>query len=52
MKMGNPENDCITYLKNDPISFAMMMDDEEIEEIIVAFVSVLQKRKRIGGGQN
>jgi len=50
--MKRTENDCITHLKNDPISFAMMMDDQEIEEIIVAFVSVLHDRKRIGGGQN
>jgi len=32
-------------LVNDPISFAMMMDDCQLEKVIVAFVSVLNKNK-------
>jgi hypothetical protein len=32
-------------LSMDPISFAMMMDCYEIEQVIVDFVSVLNKRK-------
>ena len=32
-------------LSKDPISFAMMMDYCEIEQVIVDFVSVLNKRK-------
>ena len=36
----------IKKLSNDPISFAMMMDDSQLENVIVAFVSVLNKRKQ------
>jgi hypothetical protein len=32
-------------LSEDPISFAMMMDCYEIEQVIADFVSVLNKRK-------
>lgn len=32
-------------LEKDPIGFAMMMEYDQIEEVIVAFVSVLNKRK-------
>jgi len=39
-------------LASDPISFAMMMNDCEIEQVIVTFVSVLNKRKPDRGGQN
>ena len=43
-------NDCVTKLINDPISFAMVMDDDRVEDVIVTFVSVLNKRKGRGGG--
>jgi hypothetical protein len=43
-------NDCVTKLINDPISFAMVMEDDRIEDVIVKFVSVLNKRRRRGGG--
>ena len=43
-------NDCVTKLINDPISFAMVMDDDRVEDVIVTFVSVLNKRKGHGGG--
>ena len=33
-------------LSKDPVSFAMMMDCHQLENVIVAFVSVLNKRKR------
>ena len=36
----------IQRLIQDPLSFAMMMDDHQIEQVIVAFVSVLNKRKQ------
>lgn len=36
----------IQRLTDDPLSFAMMMDDHQIEQVIVAFVSVLNKRKQ------
>ena len=32
-------------LAADPLSFAMMMDSCELEEVIAVFVSVLNKRK-------
>ena len=35
----------VNKLITDPISFAMMMEDNQLENIIVAFVSVLNKRK-------
>ncbi len=35
-----------------PIGFAMLMDAFELEQAIVAFVSVLNKRKRTRGDQN
>ena len=50
--MKGMENDLAAKLKEDPISFAMMLDDEEIEEVIAAFVSVLNRRKRSRGGWN
>jgi hypothetical protein len=43
-------NDCVTKLINDPLSFAMVMDDDRIEDVIVKFVSVLNRRKGRGGG--
>ena len=37
-------------LAGDPLGFAMMMQNQELEEVIVTFVSVLNKRKLTGGG--
>ena len=48
--MNHISDDCVTKLINDPISFAMVMDDDRIEDVIVKFVSVLNKRRRRGGG--
>ncbi|MBP1738740.1 MAG: hypothetical protein H6Q48_1033 [Deltaproteobacteria bacterium] len=42
-------NDGVRKLINDPISSAMVMDDDRIEDVIVKFVSVLNKRKGRGG---
>ena len=46
----NHISDDVTKLINDPISFAMVMDDDRIEDVIVKFVSVLNRRKRNRGG--
>jgi len=35
----------VQRLATDPIGFAMMMDDGQLEHVIVAFVSVLNKKK-------
>jgi hypothetical protein len=37
-------------LAEDPISFAMMMDESQLEHVIATFVSVLNKRKPDRGG--
>ena len=37
-------------LAKDPISFALMLDDDQLEHVIVTFVSVLNKRKPERGG--
>ena len=42
----------IEKLKKDPLSYAMMMDRKEIENVLVVFVSVLNKQKSSRGGQN
>ena len=40
----------IQKLSEDPISFAMMMDDYQLEDVIAAFVCVLNKRIPDRGG--
>ena len=35
----------VQRLANDPFSFAMMMDDSQLEKVIVRFVSILNKTK-------
>jgi hypothetical protein len=42
----------IRKLQNDPLSFAILMEDRHIEHIIVTFVSVLNKKKPKRGDQN
>ena len=42
----------IQKLQNDPLGFAILMEDRHIEHVIVTFVSVLNKRKRKRGDQN
>jgi hypothetical protein len=46
------EQEFLDKLSKDPISFAVMMDDDQIEHVIVGFVSVLVQRKYDRGGQN
>ena len=36
----------VATLVTDPLEFAVMMSDEELEEVIARFVCVLNKRKR------
>ena len=40
----------IAKLITDPLSFAIMMRDEELEDVIALFVSVLNKRRNRRGG--
>jgi hypothetical protein len=40
----------VQKLTEDPISFAMMMNDGQLEVVIVTFVSVLNQRKPDRGG--
>lgn len=40
----------VQRLAKDPISFAMMMNDDQLEDAIVAFVSVLNDRIIDRGG--
>ena len=42
----------IERLSKDPVSFAMLMDEDQIEHVIVMFVSVLIQRKLGRGGEN
>jgi len=50
--MNTITQDDIGKLQNDPLSFAVLMEDRHIEQVIVTFVSVLIKRNRKRGGQN
>ena len=40
----------VEKLANDPISFAILMENSQLEHVIVAFVSELNKRKPERGG--
>jgi hypothetical protein len=40
----------VQRLARDPLTFAMMMNDCELESVVVTFVSVLNKRQRNRGG--
>jgi len=44
--------DDVKKLSKDPLSFAILMDDRQIEEVIVVFVSVLNRKKTKRGDQN
>ena len=50
--MKNINQDDIRKLQKDPLSYAVLMEDRNIEQVIVTFVSVLLKRKRKRGDQN
>jgi hypothetical protein len=50
--MNTITQDDIGKLQKDPLSFAVLMEDRYIEEVIVTFVSVLNKRKQKRGDQN
>jgi len=42
----------IRKLRNDPLSFAVLMENQYLEHVIATFVSVLNKRRRMRGDQN
>jgi hypothetical protein len=42
----------IRKLKKAPLDFAILMEDQQIENVIVTFVSVLNERKHKRGDQN
>jgi hypothetical protein len=44
------EKEEIKHLIEDPTSFAMMMDEEDLQDVIAAFVSVLNQRTKDRGG--
>ena len=50
--MNTVTQDDIGKLQKDPLSFAVLMEDRHIEQVIVTFVSVLIKRNENRGGQN
>ena len=50
--MNTVTQDDIGKLQKDPLSFAVLMDDQQIEHVIVTFVAVLIRRSENGGGQN
>jgi len=50
--MNTVTQDDIGKLQKDPLSFAILMEDQQIEHVIVTFVSVLIRRNENRGGQN
>ena len=44
--MKTISQDDIRKLQKDPLSYAVLMEDRNIEQVIVTFVSVLLKKKR------
>jgi len=50
--MNTVTQDDIGKLQKDPLSFAVLMEDQQIEHVIVTFVAVLIRRSENGGGQN
>ena len=50
--MNTITQDDIGKLQKDPLSFAVLMDEQQIEHVIVTFVAVLIRRNENGGGQN
>lgn len=50
MKSASRED--VQKLVKDPLSFAMMMENGRLEEVITVFVSVLNRRKPDRGDEN
>ena len=50
--MNTVTQDDIGKLQKDPLSFAVLMDEQQIEHVIVTFVAVLIRRSENRGGQN
>lgn len=47
--MSELTNKIMVQLTKDPVSVALMLTDEQLEETIAAFVSVLNRRKHNRG---
>ena len=50
--MNAMTQDDIAKLLKDPLGYALLMEDQQIEHVIVTFVAVLLRRNENGGGQN
>jgi hypothetical protein len=50
--MNTITQDDIGKLFRNPLSYAVLMEDQQIEHVIVTFVAVLLRRNENGGGQN
>ena len=50
--MPNVTKTDIKRLLEEPMSFALMMDNHQLEHVIVTFVSVLNRRKLDRGGED
>jgi hypothetical protein len=50
--MNNITPDDIDKLQKDPLGYAVLMEDQQIEHVIVTFVADLLRRNENGGGQN
>jgi len=50
--MHRVTNEDVRKLCEDPLSFAVVMEEDEIEHVIAVFISVLLRRKPRRGGKN
>ena len=50
MKPNNPTRIQVKKLVEDPLSYALLMEDQEIEETVVQLMEALRYRKKKAGG--
>jgi len=50
MELNNPTRTQVKKLVEDPLSYALLMEDQEIEETIAKLMAVLYHRKKNNGG--
>ena len=50
MKMNNPTRTQVRKFIDDPLSYALLMEDQEIEETIAKLMGVLYHRQKKSGG--
>jgi len=50
MKMNNPTRTQVRKFIEDPLSYALFMEDREIEETIAKLMGVLYRRRKKDGG--